>query len=51
MKYNIIDLFCGAGGFSNGMEQAGFKSVLGIDMWDDAIDTYNKNHKASYAIA
>ena len=47
MKYNIIDLFCGAGGFSKGMERAGFKSVLGVDFWYDAIQTYNRNHKGN----
>lgn len=44
MKNNkIIDLFCGAGGLSLGFEQAGFKSVLAIDKWNDAIVTYNEN--------
>ncbi|MGX7066385.1 DNA (cytosine-5)-methyltransferase 1 [Vagococcus fluvialis] len=41
----IIDLFSGAGGLSLGFEQAGFESVLAIDKWSDAIDTYNFNHK------
>ncbi|MGX8852198.1 DNA cytosine methyltransferase [Amedibacillus sp. YH-ame10] len=40
---NIIDLFCGAGGLSLGFELAGFKSILAIDKWKDAIDTYNEN--------
>jgi DNA (cytosine-5)-methyltransferase 1 len=29
---NIIDLFCGCGGFSLGATQAGFKSVLSVDI-------------------
>lgn len=41
---NIIDLFCGCGGLSKGFEMAGFKSVLAIDFWKDAIETYNYNH-------
>ena len=32
-QLNLIDLFCGAGGFSLGFEQAGFESVLAIDKW------------------
>lgn len=42
-KYNIVDLFCGAGGFTIGFEMAGFNSVLAIDKWDDAVETYNYN--------
>ena len=39
----IIDLFCGIGGLSLGFEQAGFEVVSAIDMWADAINTYNHN--------
>ena len=39
----IIDLFCGIGGLSLGFEQAGFEVVSAIDMWKDAITTYNHN--------
>ena len=42
---NIIDLFCGAGGFSLGFERAGFESILAIDFWEDAILTYNHNRE------
>lgn len=41
----IIDLFCGIGGLSLGFEQAGFEVVSAIDMWEDAIKTYNHNRK------
>lgn len=40
---NIIDLFSGAGGMSLGFEQAGFESILSLDIWSDAIRTYNEN--------
>lgn len=43
----IIDLFCGAGGLSLGFESVGFESVLAIDKWEDAIETYNYNHSNS----
>ena len=42
-KFKVIDLFSGAGGFSKGFEMVGFESVLAIDFWDDAINTYNHN--------
>lgn len=44
-KYTFIDLFAGCGGLSLGFENAGFKSVLAIDHWQDALDTYAKNRK------
>lgn len=40
---NVIDLFCGCGGFSKGFERAGFSVKLGIDVWEDATRTYNRN--------
>ncbi|MDO4948862.1 MAG: DNA cytosine methyltransferase [Bacteroidales bacterium] len=43
--YNVIDLFCGCGGLSLGFEQAGYNLLLGIDMWKDALITYEHNHK------
>ncbi len=50
MSNKIIDLFCGCGGLSKGFEMAGFESVLAIDFWKDAIDTYNFNHKKNVGI-
>ncbi len=41
---NILDLFCGAGGLSNGFEQAGFSSKLAVDFNTDAIETYRQNN-------
>lgn len=41
---NIIDLFCGCGGFSRGFEDAKFEVVLALDSWNDAIETFNINH-------
>ena len=40
----VIDFFCGAGGFSEGFRQQGFKVVMGIDVWEPAIETHNLNH-------
>lgn len=45
--YNVIDLFCGCGGFSHGFEKAGFNVLLGIDVWKDALSTFKYNHLRS----
>lgn len=42
-KLTVLDLFCGAGGFSEGFRQAGFQIKTGIDRWSVAINTYNHN--------
>lgn len=42
-KLTVLDLFCGCGGMSKGMTDAGLDILLGIDIWDKAIESYNKN--------
>lgn len=42
---NVIDLFCGCGGFSQGFEKEGYEILLGVDSWSDALTTFSKNHK------
>jgi len=49
-KNKIIDLFCGCGGLSKGFEMAGFEVKVAIDMWEDAVKTYNHNHINKVAI-
>jgi DNA (cytosine-5)-methyltransferase 1 len=40
-----VDLFCGAGGSTEGAEQSGrVKVVLAINHWRTAIDSHTKNH-------
>lgn len=39
-----IDLFCGAGGLSEGLRQAGFNSRVGVDFDKNAIATFKRNH-------
>ncbi len=39
----VVDLFSGAGGFSEGFRQAGFRIVLGIDVNHEAARTYSAN--------
>lgn len=50
MGFKVLDLFCGCGGLSLGMENAGFKIALGIDFWPDALETFKKNHKGSQVL-
>ncbi len=45
----IIDLFCGIGGLSLGFEQSGFDVLYAVDMWEDAVKTYNHNRKDKVA--
>lgn len=44
------DLFCGAGGFSEGFRQAGFRVTKALDIWGPAILTHEKNHSDTEAI-
>lgn len=41
----VIDLCCGAGGFSEGFRQAGFEIVLGVDNWSIALESFRANQK------
>ncbi|MEM7664170.1 MAG: DNA cytosine methyltransferase [Pseudomonadota bacterium] len=43
-SYTVIDLFCGAGGLSEGLRQAGMKPVVGVDFNKHAVATYRQNH-------
>ncbi len=47
MKYNFIDLFCGAGGFSKGLELAGMNCIGGIDNVEKTVETHKLNHRNS----
>lgn len=41
--FSLIDLFCGAGGFTVGFAQKGFRSVFAVDDDESCIDTYIRN--------
>lgn len=45
MTLTAIDLFCGAGGLSAGLEMAGFSVLAGVDLFEAAGQTFEKTHK------
>lgn len=49
-KYNVIDLFCGIGGFSKGFQMEGFDIKIGIDNWPVALETFKRNHDGVKAV-
>ncbi len=49
-NFNVLDVFCGAGGMSQGFIDAGFNVELGIDSSKDAIETFKKNHTHSLGL-
>lgn len=44
MKYTAVDLFCGCGGLSEGMNRAGFDVKAGIDINVEVARAYRMNH-------
>ena len=44
-----IDLFCGAGGLTEGFKQAGFHCCYGNDVNENAIRTFQLNHPGTWA--
>lgn len=39
----FVDLFCGAGGLSKGLEMAGLEGICGLDWFKEACMTYSRN--------
>lgn len=39
----FVDLFCGAGGLSKGLEMSGLQGVCGLDFFKEAGETYRRN--------
>lgn len=44
-KPSAVDLFCGAGGLSEGLRQAGYKVIGAVELDALACNTYRLNHK------
>lgn len=45
----VVDLFCGGGGLSQGLADAGHEVVAAFDWWQPALDFYNRNIKGHEA--
>ena len=44
MEFKVLDLFCGAGGLSVGLDQVKeIETVIGVDFDKNAINTFNNN--------
>lgn len=41
--YSAVDLFCGLGGLSLGLQASGINVLGGMDIWKDAVETYKFN--------
>jgi DNA (cytosine-5)-methyltransferase 1 len=51
MRLTCIDLFCGCGGFSLGMERAGFAVLAAIDFNQEAVSVFKTNfHKVAHVL-
>lgn len=48
MKVSAVDLFCGAGGLTYGLEQAGISVEAGIDLDKDSAYPYEENTDAEF---
>lgn len=42
-EMTFVDLFCGAGGLSKGLEMSGLEGICGLDWFNEACMTYNRN--------
>lgn len=42
-EMTFVDLFCGAGGLSKGLELSGIEGICGLDWFKEACMTYNRN--------
>src|SRR4051794_33487696 len=50
-RKTFVDLFCGAGGTTQGFRDAGFRPVLAVDIDPLAIKTYRLNHRRARTIS
>jgi len=50
-SFATLDLFCGAGGITEGFRQAGYTCLYGNDCMEEAIETFSYNHPEAWAEA
>lgn len=49
-KLTCLDLFCGCGGLSRGFMDAGVEVMLGVDIDQAALNTFERNHPGSVGL-
>lgn len=49
--FSTIDLFCGAGGITEGFRNAGYRCLYANDCMAEAVDTFSLNHPEAWAEA
>jgi len=49
-RFNVIDIFSGCSGLSTGFSKENFNVLLGIDFFESALKTFQKNHPSSKII-
>jgi DNA (cytosine-5)-methyltransferase 1 len=49
-KLKVIDLYCGAGGFSEGFRQMGFEVSHAVDYWNPALEAHRVNQPETEVI-
>lgn len=49
-RFDFIDLFAGAGGLSEGLEEAGFHGIFASEIVPQYAETYRKNHPGTLVI-
>lgn len=47
MPLRVVDLFCGAGGLTEGFRQMGFDVEAALDNWKPAVETHRINHPST----
>lgn len=51
MQFNVLDLFCGAGGFSHGIDiNRNFQTLIGVDFDKHALSTFQHNFPGAITI-
>lgn len=48
MKYGAVDLFCGVGGLTHGLEKSGINVIAGFDIDKTCEYSYNQNNNAKF---
>src|SRR5882762_10595276 len=48
-SFTTLDLFCGAGGITEGFRQAGYECLYANDCMPEAVETFKRNHSEAWA--